>query len=131
MPFPPVGSRAVTGIANGLKPFDEVIPVERVRHHFVGQDDAKGVYAKEIHIPKGAILVSHQHTYDHLSILASGLIELTVAGETRTMCGPRAVTIRKGEAHTVLAHTEAVWFCIHPTDETDPAHVDDVILRGS
>lgn len=111
-----------------LKPFADVFPTENIRHHFTGQDDAKGIYAKELHIPAGMMLASHEHEYDHLSILASGTIHLTLGGITRVWRGPVALTISKGKAHTLLAITDAVWFCIHPTDETDEAKVDDVIL---
>ena len=39
----------------------------KIEHHFGG-----GVYAKETIIPAGVMLQQHAHTYDHLSILASG-----------------------------------------------------------
>lgn len=113
-----------------LMPFSEAFPTENVHHHFVGQDQDRGVYAKEVHIPAGYELVSHQHPYDHLSILAKGTIMLTV-GDTpgQFLIGPRAITIAAGVEHSIVALIDAVWFCIHPHDETDPATVDEVILR--
>jgi len=44
-----------------------------IEHHF-----SAGVYAKETRIPAGNVLVQHKHKHDHLSILASGSIELKV-----------------------------------------------------
>lgn len=122
------GPGAFAAIDQVLQPFAEMFPAENVRHHFVGQDDSKGLYAKELHIPAGFILRSHHHPYDHLSILASGYVRFDTPGESRLIHGPAAITVRKGVTHTLRAITDAVWFCIHPTDETDEAKVDDVIL---
>lgn len=121
--------------APAMRPFADVFPAANIHHHFVGQDQAKGVYAKELHIPAGFRLVSHSHEYDHLSIIASGVAILTVDGSrehsrsTKKLVGPCAVTIKAGKYHTLNAMTDLVWFCIHPTDETDAAKVDDAILK--
>lgn len=112
-----------------FRPFGDVFPAANIHHHFIGQDQAKGVYAKELRIPAGYRLVSHAHSYDHLSILASGTITLEVGGASRKMVGPCAVTIKAGVHHTLRAYTDVVWFCIHPTDETDADKVDDAILQ--
>jgi len=113
---------------NELQSFAEVFPSSDIRHHFIGQNDAKGIYAKELRIPAGMRLVSHEHAYDHLSILAAGFAMLQVGAERHVLCGPCAVTVKKGAPHTLRAITEVVWFCIHPTDETDAERVDGVIL---
>lgn len=98
--------------------FEDVFPAENVKCHLVG-----GVYAKEIRIPAGFRLMSHRHHYDHLSILASGIVTVTVDGVARDYSGPTTLTIAAGKNHEVEAVTEAVWFCIHATDVR---HVDDV-----
>jgi quercetin dioxygenase-like cupin family protein len=110
------------------RPLSEVLPDGAIRHHFAGQDDAKGVYAKEVHIPAGVFLVSHEHPYDHLSILAKGNVLIEIEGEARLLHAPAALLVEKHKHHTVHAITNAVWFCIHPTEETDHAKVDGVIL---
>lgn len=111
-------------------PFAEIFPAGNISHHFIGQDQAKGVYAKELRIPAGFRLVSHSHTYDHLAILASGIVRLSVDDRHQLLTGPEAVTIKAGEVHTLRAITAAVWFCIHPTDETDADKVDEAILKA-
>lgn len=123
----PAASHAARDIA--LKPFSDVFPAGNIHHHFAGQEDKSGVYAKETHIPAGFVLVSHRHPYDHISILAHGTVRLTVGSDTREVTGPTCLTIRKGEEHAILAITYAVWFCIHPTQETDGARVDHAILH--
>lgn len=107
-----------------MQPFADAFPAENIAHHFQG-----GVYAKEIHIPMGYEIVSHEHPYAHLSILASGTALIRCGdGLPLEATGPSVITITAGLKHSVYAITDAVWFCIHPTDETDPAKVDAVIL---
>lgn len=111
-------------------PFSEGFPHENIRHHFVAQEQARGVYAKELYIPAGCSLVSHAHPYDHLSILASGSVMWSSGGGSRRLDAPCAITVGAGVCHSLGAITDAVWFCIHPTNETDPEKVDAVILEG-
>lgn len=121
------GEHALKG---AMRPVDEVLPPGSIRHHFAGQDDGKGVYAKETLIPAGVLLVQHRHLYAHLSVLASGIVRVAINGQEKIWHGPAAITIRKGEEHSVFALTDAVWFCIHPTDEADADKVDDAILKA-
>ena len=82
--------------------------------------------------PAGFDLISHSHAYDHLSVLASGTVLWSSGGQTvRRLRGPCAVTVEAGVEHSLRAVTDAVWYCIHPTDESDPAKVDAVILQGA
>lgn len=91
-------------------------------HHFVG-----GLYCKETHIPAGVKLTQHVHAFDHLSILATGRVLVTVDGEDTEHTGPAFLTIKAGKAHEVTALTDTVWACLHATDCTDPEHVDKAL----
>jgi len=90
-----------------------------VVHHFGG-----GTYAKETYIPAGCVLVQHQHVYEHLSILASGVAEVDLALRE----GPCVVVIPARTYHRVRAVTDCVWFCIHATEERDPERVDETLV---
>jgi len=93
-------------------------------HHFGG-----GVYMKETRIPAGKLLTQHRHKHDHLSILLSGRALLQVNDLETVHEGPCVIRIEAGEEHSVTSLTDIVWFCIHPTNETDPDKVDaEVVL---
>jgi mannose-6-phosphate isomerase-like protein (cupin superfamily) len=94
-----------------------------IEHHF-----SSGVYAKETRIPAGSWLVQHAHLHDHLSILASGSVELMVDGKTSVLHAPACLTIEAGKHHGVRSITDVVWYCIHATDCTDADEVDNVIV---
>lgn len=94
-----------------------------VLHHFGG-----GVYAKQAFIPAGSVVGKHKHDYDHLSILASGVAQIETDGDVKEINGPICVTIAKDKYHMISALTDCVWFCIHATDCTDEAKVDEVLI---
>jgi quercetin dioxygenase-like cupin family protein len=94
-----------------------------ITHHFGG-----GVYAKETRIPAGRMLGQHAHRFDHLSILASGRVRVTVDGESREVEGPACLVIAAGKVHEVLSLTDAVWYCIHATNCTEADEVDAELI---
>jgi len=53
-----------------------------------------------------------------------------VQGVEKDYMAPACITILAGQHHTITAHEDSVWFCIHATDETDAANVDEVLIRG-
>ncbi len=93
-----------------------------VTHHF-----ADGLYAKEYRMPAGTVIGKHVHDYDHLSSLAMGQVLLTIDGVQSEHRAPAMLTVKAHKVHVVQAITDAVWYCIHATDETDPEKVDEAL----
>jgi quercetin dioxygenase-like cupin family protein len=94
-------------------------------HHF-----SDGLYAKEVELKAGSFAVQHKHTYDHLSILSKGRVEVLFEGElSREYTAPACINIVKDVNHAVHALEDSVWFCIHATSETDVEHIDKVLIK--
>jgi quercetin dioxygenase-like cupin family protein len=94
-------------------------------HHF-----SSGVYAKQMTIPAGCTALSHSHSFDHMSILASGKVLVkTDDSEIVEYIAPTVVTIKAGINHAIYAVEDSSWFCIHATDETDEEHIDEVLIK--
>jgi len=87
--------------------------VEGIAHFFGG-----GVYAKQMMLPKGHQALTHKHTYDHLSILAEGEVDIFLDGEPTRYKAPACIEIKAGITHGIVAHTNATFYCVHQTDET-------------
>ena len=94
-----------------------------IQHHF-----SSGVYAKETRIPAGFVLVQHAHKHDHLSILASGSVELVVDGVKSVVHAPGRLTIAAGKHHGIKSLTDVVWYCVHATDCVDENEVDETLI---
>ena len=97
-----------------------------IHHHF-----SSGVYAKETRIPAGYVLVQHAHKHDHLSILASGSVELVVDGIKSVVDAPACLTIAAGNHHGVKSLTDVVWYCVHATDCTNEDDIDEMLIVPS
>lgn len=95
-----------------------------IHHHF-----SAGVYAKETRIPAGYVLVQHAHKHDHLSILASGSVEMAVDGVKSVVHAPACLTIAAGKHHGIKSITDVVWYCVHATDCTDEDEIDEVLIE--
>lgn len=94
-----------------------------IQHYF-----SSGVYAKETRIPAGFVLVQHAHKHDHLSILASGSVELVVDDVKLVVHAPSCLTIAAGKHHGIKSLTDVVWYCVHATNCTDKNEVDETLI---
>ncbi|GAC1664566.1 MAG: hypothetical protein PVS3B2_00380 [Candidatus Dormibacteraceae bacterium] len=109
-----------------MKALGAPLSADDITHHLCA-----GIYAKQIRIAAGSVVMSHQHAFDHLSILASGHVRvITDAGEA-IHTAPATILIRKGLNHAVHALADSVWFCVHATDETDLERIDDALIERS
>ena len=100
---------------------------DHTHHHF-----SDGLYAKEIHIPEGSLVVQHKHTYSHLSVLAKGKVVVQVGEEEPIIVSaPACLDIKANIHHGIKALTDTVWFCVHATDEKDINKIDEVIVSGA
>lgn len=99
-------------------------------HEFLGQVHhfSDGLYAKQVRIPANHVVQSHSHKYSHLSVLAQGEVLVEVDGTQTHHVAPACIEIAAGLHHRVFAITDAVWFCIHATSETDVDKVDAVLV---
>ena len=88
-----------------------------------------GLYAKQMTIPKGFVAGQHAHTFSHLSILAKGKVIVKTDMDERVYDAPACIEIKKQINHTITAVEDAVWFCIHATDETDVDRIDEVLIQ--
>ena len=94
------------------------------KHYFGG-----GTYAKQMTVPKGYSVGKHVHSYDHLSILASGRVLVETDASSDEYASPACLIIKANIFHRITALEDSVWYCIHATEETNPDHVDKVLIE--
>ena len=85
-----------------------------IRHHF-----APGVYAREITIPKGTVLVGAVHKRDNLVVLSAGKLRLMTDDGFTDISAPHTMTCKAGAKNAAVALEDAVWTNFFATDETD------------
>ncbi len=87
---------------------------------------SKGVYARELHIPKGTVLTGKIHKYINLNIMSKGDISVLTENGIERVQAPFTIVSPAGTKRVAYAHEDTIWTTIHGTDETD---VDKIELE--
>ena len=93
------------------------------KHYF-----SKGVYAREITIPAGTVLVGEIHKFTNLNILSKGEIEVLVGSEIRRIEAPFMIVSPAGTKRIARALSECIWTTVHGTDEVDLAVIEKTFI---
>ena len=97
-----------------------------VKHTF--QD---GMYMRELHIPKGTLLVGKVHKLACMNLVTKGDISVvTELGSGRVQAGYSAPS-PAGIQKLGFAHEDTVFVNVFRTDETDPEKIDQAIAWDS
>lgn len=98
-----------------------------VRHLFAG-----GMYARELFIPKGTVLVGRVHKFDHFDIMLSGDVTVSMEdGSVRRWRGVQFRVGRVGKKRAYYAHEDARLVTIHSSEERDPEELFDLMTCSS
>lgn len=91
---------------------------------------APGIYAREITMPGGTIVLGRKHKTRHLNLISKGRVSFKVPDEpVQTVEAPFTFISEPGVQKMLLVHEETVWTTIHPTDETDLAKLDALLVE--
>lgn len=96
----------------------------------------KGVYAREIFMPKDTLAVGKIHRYECLNIISQG--DVTVLTETgaQRLTAPHSWVSAPGTKRIVYTNEDTVWTTIHPTatDATSEADLgkleEELVLKS-
>ncbi len=89
---------------------------------------AKGLYAREIFIPKGTLLTGKIHKSEHLNIISLGDISVMTEEGIRRIRAPFAMISKPGIKRVGYAHEDTVWTTIHATGETDLDKIEEELI---
>lgn len=85
------------------------------------------LFSRMMHFKKkGDIETGHTHQFDHLTLLASGSLQVTVDGNSTTFIAPCMIYIHKDKIHELVSlENNTVAYCIHALRENNK---NDTIL---
>lgn len=103
---------------------DGTLPVADcpVKHHY-----ANGLYAREIFIPAGSVVVGKIHKFEHLNLISRGKVYVvTEFGNQIYDATETPITFKSpaGTKRALFAETDLIWTTFHITDKTD---VDEIL----
>jgi quercetin dioxygenase-like cupin family protein len=89
------------------------------------------LFSRQMHFKKaGDIEYGHTHPFDHLTLLASGSLQVTVNGKATDFKAPNMIYIKAEYKHELVAlEDNTVAFCIHAL--RDGNGVDDILDPAS
>ena len=94
-----------------------------VRHYF-----SHGVYAREITIPKGTIVLGKIHKFSQLNICSKGDHSVLTENGVIRVQAPFTIVSPPGTQRIGYAHEETVWTTIHGTDLTDVDKIEEYFI---
>jgi len=95
--------------------------VAKIKHIF-----GPNVYIKAFFVPKGLTAITKAFREDHVTILAHGSVVVEDPdGERVKYDAPAHTVFLENTRYRCTCIEDAVWYCIHPTDETD----QDVLIN--
>ncbi len=101
------------------------IPVPDTPQVAIGK--VANLFSRMMHFLKaGDVEHGHTHQFDHLTLLASGSLRVTVDGATSEFKAPHMIYIHKDKRHELVAledHTVA--FCIHAIRDKETGDILD------
>ena len=97
-----------------------------VTHHW-----APGMYAREILLPAGVLIVGKIHRHAHVNTVVRGHVWVATEAGLHEIVGPHTFTSDPGTKRVVLALQETVWITYHPTDKETVAEVEADIIAPS
>ena len=87
---------------------------EELFHHF-----CHGVYARQMNIPAGTVLVGKMHKRDCINFIMAGEVEVvSPEGKTRIKA-PEIFVSPAGTKRAMVAITDLSWVTVHASEETD------------
>jgi len=95
----------------------------KTTHHF-----SKDVYAREISVPKGTVLIGKIHKHTNLNILSKGEISIISIDGIQRMKAPCTIVSSPGVKRLAYVHEDTVWTTIHGTGETDLEKIEDTFI---
>ena len=89
---------------------------------------SNGVYAREIFMPKGMIVIGHVHRTKHLNIVSTGKARVFYDGEMHEITAPYTFESNAGVRKALFILEDMFWTTIHVTDETNQDKLDDILI---
>ena len=87
---------------------------EELFHHF-----CHGVYARQMNVPRGTVLVGKTHKRDCINFIMAGEVEVvSPEGKTRIKA-PEIFVSPAGTKRAMVAITDLSWVTVHASNERD------------
>jgi mannose-6-phosphate isomerase-like protein (cupin superfamily) len=99
---------------------------ETLVHHF-----ATGLYAREMRVEAGTVLVGKLHRRDCLNFIMAGEAEVVTEEGRFRVRAPEVFVSPAGTKRSMAALTDLVWITVHASTETDLGKLEAEMIANS
>ncbi len=99
---------------------DEYCPL---KHSF-----GDGVYVREIFMPKGLLVISKIHKFEHPYFVLCGVASVATEDGVILIKAPFQGMTKAGTKRLLYIHEDMVWITVHATKETDLKKIEEEII---
>lgn len=85
---------------------------------------SKDVYARQILIPKGGLVVGKIHKHANMNIISKGDVSFLSIDGVERVVAPHTFVASPGAKRVIYAHEDTVWTTIHGTHLTDLDNIE-------
>lgn len=96
---------------------------EELHHHF-----AHGVYAREMRIPEGTVIVGKIHRYSCINFIMSGAVEVRSQEGLYRIVAPYVFVSPGLTKRAMYAVTDLIWVTVHPASGEDLAELERELI---
>lgn len=89
---------------------------------------SKGIYARELFIPKGAVLTGKIHKFENLNVISQGDVSVFSIDGVMRVKAPYTFVASPGAKRLIYAHEDTIWTSIHATEETDLEKIEEEVI---
>ena len=104
----------------------EYLAVCPLKHTF-----AKGMYIREIFLPKGMIFVTKIHKFTHPYFLLKGDCSVLTEEGAKRIKAPLSGITPAGTKRIIYTHEDTIWITVHATNETDLEKIENEVIAKS
>jgi hypothetical protein len=116
----------ISELENKLKDQPQIdIPVE---HYFANPDTPKGIYAREIKMDSGSLIVGKIHKLATINVISSGEVSVLSQDGVIRVKAPYTFVSTPGAKRVIYAHEPSTWTCFHATGETDVDKIEEEFI---
>lgn len=108
----------ISQIEKFIRENSELIEIE-VKHYF-----AKNLYAREMPMKKGELVIGKIHKHENFNILSQGKVSVLSIDGIKVIEAPYSFVGSSGTKRVIYAHEDTVWTTMHGTEEKDLAKIE-------
>lgn len=99
---------------------------EELHHHF-----CHGVYARQMNVPAGTVLVGKKHKRDCINFIMEGEVEVISAEGRTRIKAPEIFVSPAGTKRAMAVISDLVWVTVHASEERDLDKLEAELIEDS